>query len=262
MAANGYSPETGTKDDVVSVDSSVTAGLSNDVFEVDVKADKFCDEIYTLDYISNVFSNLQNVFTCCQQLINSAIKYVKNADEADQITMPDIAEFNFSFSGIEEFNQAHAESFNNMLGVVAVQEGSSLNLRSGAGTNNSIIRSLSKDTKLKIINNDSTSNWIEVETEDGTKGFVYRKYLNLKDQSLYVEPMSEINPDIYLGVQKVVLNSGYLNVRSDPSTNNNPIGSLQNGAEINVIGVKNGWAKIKYNNQEAYVAAKYLSGGR
>ncbi len=264
MATKSFSPETGTKDNVVNVDSSVVTSFNNNAFEVDIKANNFADEVYTLNYIGNIFSNLQNIFTSCQNLINSARKYVENADEADRIKMPDIAEFNFSFSGTEEFKQAQVDSFNgsmNTTGIVSTSSGT-LNLRSGAGTNNDVIASLSKDTKLKIINNDSSSNWIEVETEDGKRGFVAREYIKIQSLTPSVSQTTPTSTSVDVGVQKVVLHSGHLNVRSDPSTNNSPIGSLKNGDEVKVLESNSNWTKIEFNNQEAYVATKYLSGGK
>lgn len=51
-----------------------------------------------------------------------------------------------------------------------------------------------------------------------------------------------------------------LNVRSTPdsSDNNNIIGTLPNGYRLYVYSISEGWAKIRYSNQYAYVSVKYL----
>lgn len=50
-----------------------------------------------------------------------------------------------------------------------------------------------------------------------------------------------------------------LNVRSEPIPNGKKIGSLSNNDKVNVVDINNGWAKIKYGSQYAYVSAQYLT---
>lgn len=49
-----------------------------------------------------------------------------------------------------------------------------------------------------------------------------------------------------------------LNVRSDATTDAKKIGSLPYGTKIHPISFKDGWAKISYNNQEAYVSGDFI----
>lgn len=50
-----------------------------------------------------------------------------------------------------------------------------------------------------------------------------------------------------------------LNVRSGSSTDNAVLGTLSSGTEVTVSELEsNGWYKISYNGQEAYVAGNYL----
>jgi hypothetical protein len=56
---------------------------------------------------------------------------------------------------------------------------------------------------------------------------------------------------------KVVTDS-QLNIRTSPSAYASVVGTLQNGSEIGVYGLSNGWAKIKYGNRYAYVSAQFL----
>ena len=55
----------------------------------------------------------------------------------------------------------------------------------------------------------------------------------------------------------VVLKSGYLNVRSGPSTNCEIKGKLYNGTTVYVYGFYNGWACLSTQN-DAWVKASYL----
>ena len=54
-----------------------------------------------------------------------------------------------------------------------------------------------------------------------------------------------------------------MNVRSGPSTSYGKYGALVCGAELQVEGIENGWAKVSYNGKTAYVSASYIkeSGG-
>ncbi|MDB8823238.1 SH3 domain-containing protein, partial [Romboutsia sp. 1001216sp1] len=56
-----------------------------------------------------------------------------------------------------------------------------------------------------------------------------------------------------------VVNYEFLNVRSGPSTSHSKIGTLKKGDKVGVISESNGWSKIKYNGNVAYVSSSYLS---
>lgn len=57
---------------------------------------------------------------------------------------------------------------------------------------------------------------------------------------------------------KVVFNCSYLNLRTSSSYGNNIYYSIQAGRELEYLGMENGWAKVKFNNQILYCGAKYL----
>lgn len=56
-------------------------------------------------------------------------------------------------------------------------KGSRLNIRSGAGTNNSVIGSIENAADIKVLDDDGKSNWVHIVTSDGKEGYVYRDYL-------------------------------------------------------------------------------------
>ena len=55
--------------------------------------------------------------------------------------------------------------------------------------------------------------------------------------------------------------SAGVNVRSGPSASTKIIGSLYRGQTVTVIGTTNGWAKVRFKEQAAYVASRYLIKG-
>ena len=123
---------------------------------------------------------------------------------------------------------------------------SSLNVRSGASTNYSVIGTLSKGTKVEVI---STSNgWSKIKY-NGSVGYVSSKYLD--------EKVSGDNTSTSTSIKYVTASS--LNVRSGASTNYSVIGTLSKGAKVEVISTSNGWSKIKYNGTIGYVSSQHLS---
>ncbi len=66
-------------------------------------------------------------------------------------------------------------------------------------------------------------------------------------------PIIEDNFKLYI----VNVNTS-LTIRQYPSLNSKKIGSLTNNEEISVFEIKDGWAKIVYNNEYAYVNSLYI----
>ncbi|AQM60298.1 SH3 domain-containing protein [Clostridium baratii] len=125
---------------------------------------------------------------------------------------------------------------------------SSLNVRSGASTKNSVIGSLSRGSKVEIV---STSNgWHKIKFKNGY-GYVSADYIKVNGSST-----SNNNSSVSERIGKV--NASALNVRSNPSIRNSVIGSLSRGSKVTVVSTSNGWHKIKYKNGYGYVSAEYI----
>lgn len=50
----------------------------------------------------------------------------------------------------------------------------------------------------------------------------------------------------------------FLNVRKAPNSSSQIIGTIQRNAIVDVYDISNGFARIKYNNQDAYISEKYI----
>ncbi|MDY3208429.1 SH3 domain-containing protein [Clostridium baratii] len=126
---------------------------------------------------------------------------------------------------------------------------SSLNVRSGASTKNSVIGSLSRGAKVEIV---STSNgWHKIKFKNGY-GYVSADYIKVNGSST-----SNNNSSVSERIGKV--NASALNVRSNPSIRNSVIGSLSRGSKVTIVSTSNGWHKIKYKNGYGYVSADYIT---
>ncbi len=150
-----------------------------------------------------------------------------------------------------------------------VTANSSLNVRSGAGTNHSIIGSLPSKATIEIL--ETLNGWYKIKYNNIT-GYVSSQYVSLTTSS---NPNNGTNNDnsnsnsnnsgsnsnsstTQTKTGKVTANSS-LNVRSATSTRSSIIGSLKSNATVEILETLNGWYKIKYNNTTGYVSSQYVS---
>ena len=257
-----YAYTEGTPDDTIEVSDECMVSMDDSKFQIDIQASNYADQVYTLSYIENIFDNLNNVFDGCKRLVNSAKNYInENISIADSIEQPDILDFDFSITGTSVLAEKSTEMIGAKTGIVQVS--TSLNLRSGAGTNSAIIGSLTNDAKLTLTGNKS-GEWIEVITEDGKRGYVSSQYVHITNPNRNSTsnnasiPTQMSSTTSYAVVDHIT--SGHLNVRSNANTNGTIIGSLNNGDKVEIIDATSNpdWIKINYNGQEAYVYSKYI----
>lgn len=134
-----------------------------------------------------------------------------------------------------------------------------LNMRSGASMSYRVIKVLPKNIEAQIISEDK--GWSKVKV-DGRIGYVATKYLSDKaisnnNQNNSNNENNSNNQSNNLNIEKKV-NASNLNVRSGAGTNFSVIGKLKRDTKVVVMSESNGWSKITYNNQNAYVSSKYL----
>ena len=128
---------------------------------------------------------------------------------------------------------------------------SSLNVRSGYGTSYSKIGSLSKGSKVEIV--ESKNGWHKIKYETGY-GYVSGEYIKILDGSTTQPPVEPETPKAKTG--EVTTSS--LNVRSGYGTSYSKIGSLSKGSKVEIVESKNGWHKIKYKTGYGYVSGEYV----
>ena len=124
-----------------------------------------------------------------------------------------------------------------------VSANSGLNVRTGRGTQYSVVTTLPKGTQVMVY--DTVDGWARI----GSNMYVSAQYLS-DSKSEETQPAQ---PTTRKGV--VTANSG-LNVRSGPSTSNGRVGALSKGATVTIYEESNGWYRIG-NNQ--WVSAQYVS---
>ena len=136
----------------------------------------------------------------------------------------------------------------NETGNVNVNPGSSLNVRSGASTSDSIIGSLQAGAQVTIIG--KVNGWDKIVYNGGV-GYVYAEYINNVQTNT---PNSEINVTP-LNMKGVIDFSGgpFTYITSRPDWNNSGVGSLYNGTEVTITGEYGSWYRINYNGGSAWV---------
>ncbi|KAF0821623.1 SH3 domain-containing protein [Cytobacillus firmus] len=131
-------------------------------------------------------------------------------------------------------NEAVAEAASGTYTVDAT----SLNVRSGPGTNYSRIGSLAQGSGIQAIER-LANGWYKINY-NGKTGYVSGQYVKTNEKLYRVDATS-------------------LNVRKGPGTSYGKIGSLKNGSVLNVIHKEsNGWYKISYNGGTGYVSGDYV----
>ena len=132
-----------------------------------------------------------------------------------------------------------------------------LNVRSGAGTSYSVIGSLSNGAKVEIV--ETSGSWYKIKYGSGY-GYVSKDYVTVSSTSNSDSSSSSNNNTSTTTTQSgTVKVNGALNVRSGAGTSYSVIGSLNNGAKVEIVETSGSWYKIKYGSGYGYVSKDYVT---
>ncbi|MFV5318749.1 SH3 domain-containing protein [Priestia megaterium] len=121
---------------------------------------------------------------------------------------------------------------------------STLNVRSGAGTNYASIGSVTKGQKLSVVNKNGS--WYKINY-NGRTGYVSSDYV--QSSGTTTPPAESIT---------YTVTASTLNVRSGAGTNYASIGSVTKGQKLSVVSKSGSWYKINYNGRTGYVSSDYV----
>jgi uncharacterized protein YvpB len=120
-----------------------------------------------------------------------------------------------------------------------IVDATSLNVRSGPGTNYERIGSLPQGSSIQVIQR-LDNGWYKITYKSQT-GYVSGHYVKTNDKLYRVDATA-------------------LNVRKGPGLNYSKIGLLKNGSVLSVIHKEsNGWYKVSYNGTSGYVSGDYVT---
>ncbi|SCH19004.1 C40 family peptidase [Romboutsia sp. 1001713B170207_170306_H8] len=130
----------------------------------------------------------------------------------------------------------------NNSGVVNV---SVLNVRSGAGTNNSIIAKIYKNNTVSIL--ESSNGWYKIKLSNGTVGWSASEYITISGGTSSSSKLGTVTTSV-------------LNVRSGIGTHYSKIGKLSKGTQVNIHDTQDGWHKVNLaNGSTGWVHGDYVS---
>ena len=140
----------------------------------------------------------------------------------------------------------------NKQGIVKVN--STLNMRSGPGSNYNVIGTLRNNDKVEIIK--EVNGWYEIKF-NGKSGYVSSQYVSMVEEGSNEE--KPIEPPVSVNKQGIVKVNSTLNMRSGPGSNYGVIGTLHNNDKVEIIREVSGWYEIKFNGKSGYVSSKYVT---
>ena len=130
---------------------------------------------------------------------------------------------------------------------------SSINIRSGAGTEHSVVGTLHNSETVNIL--EKSGDWYHV-SHNGITGYIFAEYL--QEVSSESSSKSQVSSRTLNKTGKVVNISSSLNIRSGAGTGHSIVGTLHNGAIVNIIEKSGDWYHINHNGVNGYVSAQYL----
>ena len=155
-------------------------------------------------------------------------------------------------------NTGNSNAITTQSGTIKVN--GALNVRSGAGTNYSVIGSLSNGAKVEIV--ETSGSWYKIKYGSGY-GYISKDYVTVSSSSNSGSTNTGNNnagnssaTTTQSGTIKV---NGALNVRSGAGTSYSVIGSLSNGANVEIVETSGSWYKIKYGSGYGYISKDYVT---
>lgn len=136
-------------------------------------------------------------------------------------------------------------------GVTTMATTAPLNLRDGASINANIMTTMPQGTSVQVFGM-TAGGWYDVEF-DGMRGHCWYQYVDFEGTAEGTVHDGHVT-DMYA--------TAPLNVRAQPSTDSQILGSLAVDQYVPVISKHDGWFKVSFNGQEAYCYGEYLGFGQ
>ena len=152
-------------------------------------------------------------------------------------------------------------------GALYYSTGTGVNVRSGPGTNYSVIGTIGViDEVVAMIERETSTDstgmkWDKVKLSNGVIGYVASQYLKPCQTS---DENIEIEQEPAIATATVNVSSGMLRVRSEPNSSSVKLATISKSEQVEILqkDVKTDenytWYKIRYNGIVGYVASQYL----
>ena len=121
-----------------------------------------------------------------------------------------------------------------------------LRLREEANSSSTILATASKGDVVVILEEESDG-WYKVDYKS-VEGYMSADYLDVSTKA-----------DVTIGYGLVETDGSPLNMRSGPGTDYSKVTSLNDGAVVTIVGIDNGWYKVKTSGGSVgYVSSDYM----
>ena len=141
-----------------------------------------------------------------------------------------------------------------------VVNGEALRLRSEPSTESATLTLLSKGTTVQVY--EVLDGWYKISWNERT-GFVSADYLLYTPAAPAAEASQPAAPapeaPLEAGDRVGVITAESVNFRSGPSVDAGVLSSLTESEEVTVLQVVDGWCQARWNGQDGYVSAEYVS---
>ncbi|HWQ97908.1 MAG TPA: SH3 domain-containing protein [Clostridia bacterium] len=134
--------------------------------------------------------------------------------------------------------------------------GNLVNMRTGPGTGYRVIDKLYKGTELVVLS--VGIDWYKIQVKStGISGYVYGKYVSLKNPGSTPTPEPPVLPD--LG-SRGFINANGVNIRSGPSADYDSLGTLNKSEPLSYEGAYGNWFKVSalYARLVGWVYADFI----
>ena len=125
---------------------------------------------------------------------------------------------------------------------IAYVNASALNMRSGPSTGSSVVAMADRNEVVVVIG--ASGDWYKV-IYNLKEGYMHKNYLDVTTCE-----------NVELGYGKI--NAYCVNLRSAPNTSSSIVAQAYEGAKAYIIGMNNGWYKVIYQDETAYVRSDLL----
>ncbi|MBR2481881.1 MAG: C40 family peptidase [Oscillospiraceae bacterium] len=119
---------------------------------------------------------------------------------------------------------------------------SSLRMRNGASTSNSVVMNLARNTVVSVLG--ESNGWYQV-AYGGKSGYVSGDYLTVANTAEGISTYGKVT-------------GSSVNVRSDAGTDFAKVTAVKKGASVTVTGFKSGWYQISVSGKTGWIRSDYV----
>lgn len=211
-------------------------------------------------YITDSYVNLRSG-------AGTSYSVVTTMNKNTAFTFADSKTYNSSWYKIKLLSNSktgyvHKDYVKSASSVTGYVNSTEVNLRSGAGTNYSIVTTMSKNTKFTYVSTTVVnSNWYHIITNNGKLGYIYKTYAT-KNSSSESSNSSSNSSDESSTVTGYV-NASDVNLRSGAGTNYSVVATMSKNTKFTFISTKlynSSWYNIKLSNgKSGYIYSTYAT---